>query len=43
MLPLPQMSFMGVIDYLALATGVAVGFAIFRGPMQQLEDALRRN
>lgn len=43
MVPLPQMSFTGIADYLLVATGLAIGFAIFQPPMQQLENAFRRN
>lgn len=43
MVPLPRMSFTGIVDYLALAAGLAIGFAIFQPPMQQLENAFRRN
>jgi len=43
MIPLPQMSFVGILDYLALAGGIAIGFAIFSQPMNQLESAFRRN
>ena len=42
MIPLPRMSFTGVLDYLALAAGLAVGFAIFKPPMDSLENAFRR-
>jgi len=36
------MSFMGVADYLALAVGLSVGFAIFKPPMDTLENSFRR-
>jgi hypothetical protein len=41
MLPLPNMSFTGLLDYVALAAGLAVGFALFRMPMNTLENAFR--
>jgi hypothetical protein len=42
MLPLPRLSFTGLVDYVALAAGIAVGFALFRAPMNQLENAFKR-
>jgi len=42
MIPLPRMSFEGVLDYMALAAGLAIGFAIFKPPMDSLEQAFRR-
>jgi len=40
---LPKLTFTGIADYLAVTIGIAVGFAIFSGPMQQLKDGLRKN
>ena len=42
MLPLPRLSFTGLVVYVALAAGIAVGFALFRAPMTQLENAFKR-
>lgn len=42
MLPLPRMSFTGLLDYVALAAGLSMGFALFRQPMSTLENAFRR-
>lgn len=42
MIPLPRLSLEGIADYLALAVGVSLGFAIFRSPMNQLEDAFSK-
>ena len=42
MLPLPRLSFTGLVDYVALAAGIAVGFALFRAPMNQWENAFKR-
>ncbi len=42
MLPLPQMSFKGLLDYVALAAGLSIGFALFKPPMSTLENAFRR-
>ena len=42
MVPLPRMSFTGILDYMALAAGLAIGFSIFRGPADSLEQAFRR-
>ncbi len=42
MIPLPRLSFTGLVDYVALAAGIAVGFALFRAPMNQLENAFKR-
>jgi hypothetical protein len=42
MRPLPRLSFTGLVDYVALAAGIAVGFALFRAPMNQLENAFKR-
>ncbi len=40
---LPRLTFSGITDYLAVTVGIAVGFAIFSAPMQQLKDGLRKN
>jgi len=42
MLPIPRLSFSGMIDYVALAAGLAVGLALFRAPMTQLENAFKK-
>lgn len=42
MIPLPRLTFDGILSYLALATGLAVGFALFKPPMNQLENAFKR-
>jgi hypothetical protein len=42
MLPLPRLSLTGLVDYVALAAGIAIGFALFRAPMNQLENAFKR-
>ncbi len=42
MIPLPKLSFTSIVDYLALAAGIAIGFAIFNPPMNTLENAFRR-
>jgi hypothetical protein len=40
---LPKLSFSGIADYLAITVGIALGFAIFSAPMEQLKDGLRKN
>jgi len=42
MLPLPSFSAMGIVDYLALGLGVAIGAALFTAPMQSVQDAISR-
>tara|TARA_R100001086_G_scaffold238672_2_gene163575 strand:+ start:337 stop:474 length:138 start_codon:yes stop_codon:yes gene_type:complete len=42
MLPLPKLSAMGLIDYLALGLGVAVGAAIFSAPMASIQEAISK-
>ena len=42
MLPLPKLSAMGLIDYLALGLGVAAGAAIFGPAMSSLQDAISK-
>jgi len=42
MLPLPSFSAMGILDYLALGLGVAIGSALFTAPMQSVQDAISR-
>lgn len=39
---MPSLSFRGIGDYLGLATGVILGFALFVGPMQNLTDSMRK-
>jgi len=41
-LPLPRMSFTGVLDYVALAAGVAIGFAVWQPVLSNLEDSLKK-
>jgi len=43
MLPFPRLSLEGGLDYLALVTGLAVGFALFKPVGDQIESAFRRN
>ena len=43
MIPLPRLSFTSIVDYLALAGGLAVGFALFKPVGDQIESAFRRN
>jgi len=40
---LPDFSVMGLLDYGFLAAGMIVGFALLQRPMNELEDAIRRN
>ena len=40
---LPTPSLVGVIDYLSLAVGIILGFAILRQPMNNLESGLRKS
>ena len=42
MLPLPKLSALGILDYLALGAGVAIGSAIFTAPMQSIQDAISK-
>jgi hypothetical protein len=42
MLPLPSFSAMGIVDYLALGLGVAIGAALFSAPMQSVQEAISR-
>jgi len=42
MIPLPRLSLNSMIDYLALAGGLAVGFALFKPVGDQIETAFRR-
>lgn len=42
MLPLPSFSAMGIVDYLALGLGVAIGAALFTAPMQSVQEAISR-
>jgi hypothetical protein len=39
---LPTPSLKGVVDYVALAVGIILGFAILNGPMDNLESGLRK-
>ena len=40
---LPTLTLAGVGDYLGLALGVSLGFAIFYGPMQSIQNSLKKN
>jgi len=40
---LPKLTFTGIADYLAVTIGIALGFAIFSAPMEQLKSGLRKN
>jgi len=42
MLPLPSFSAMGLVDYLALGLGVAIGAAIFAAPMDSIQQAISK-
>ena len=42
MLPLPKLSAMGIVDYLALGLGVAVGAALFSPAMSSLQEAISK-
>ena len=41
-LPLPRASVMGVVDYLALAAGLAVGFAVLNPIAGDLQSRLKK-
>tara|TARA_B110000444_G_C18831545_1_gene593518 strand:+ start:2473 stop:2616 length:144 start_codon:yes stop_codon:yes gene_type:complete len=40
---LPSPSFKGIVDYLALAAGIMLGFAILSAPMRSVESSFRKN
>ena len=42
MLPLPNFTAMGILDYLALGLGVAIGASLFSAPMQSVQEAISR-
>jgi hypothetical protein len=42
MLPLPRFTFDGMLSYVALAAGLAIGFAIFKPPMDSIENAFKK-
>ena len=42
MLPLPNFTAMGILDYLALGLGVAIGASLFAAPMQSVQEAISR-
>ena len=42
MLPLPTLTFDGLLSYVALAGGLALGFAIFKPPMDAIENAFQK-
>ncbi len=39
-LPLPNFSVWGIMEYLAFALGVSVGFALFTEPMSKVESLI---
>tara|TARA_Y100001963_G_scaffold159761_1_gene265083 strand:- start:4477 stop:4614 length:138 start_codon:yes stop_codon:yes gene_type:complete len=39
---LPRMSVMGIADYFGIAIGLSLGWAIFNGPMQTIENNLKK-
>lgn len=43
MLPLPKLNAGSLLDYGALAFGLAIGFAVMTAPMKQVEDAIRKS
>ena len=42
MLPLPNFTAMGILDYLALGLGVAIGGALFAAPMDSIQQAISK-
>tara|TARA_R110002012_G_scaffold280687_2_gene469324 strand:+ start:3610 stop:3741 length:132 start_codon:yes stop_codon:yes gene_type:complete len=42
MLPLPDFSAYGIVNYLALGLGVAVGAALFQPAMDSLQSAISK-
>ena len=40
---LPTLSLSGIGDYMGLALVVSLGFAIFYGPMQSIQNSLKKN
>ena len=42
MVPLPRLTFDSMLSYVALAGGLAIGFALFKPPMDTLENAFRK-
>lgn len=39
---LPSFSMRGIGDYLAVATGIVLGFALFTAPMNNLTNSLKK-
>lgn len=39
---MPNLSLRGLGDYLGLASGIVLGFALFTGPMQNLTASLKK-
>lgn len=42
-LPLPKLTLKSTLDYVALAAGIAIGFAIWQPVFSGLEDSLKKN
>ena len=40
---LPRLTGAGLLDYMALAAGLVVGFALFSAPATQICDAISKN
>jgi len=40
---LPRLTGAGLLDYMALAAGLVVGFALFSAPATQIGDAISKN
>ena len=40
---LPKLTLRGIGDYVAIAVGLSLGFAIFSAPLKQLQDGFRKN
>ena len=40
---LPKLSGAGLVDYMALAAGLVVGFSLFSAPAAQIGDAISKN
>jgi hypothetical protein len=39
---IPRLSVMGFADYFGIAVGLSLGWAIFMGPMQTIEDSIKK-
>jgi hypothetical protein len=40
---IPRFTGAGLVDYAGMALGLVVGFSIFKMPMDQLRDAIKKN